>query len=321
MDRRTFIAAIMFGVFGTTRAVRAQQAGSVRRIGFLREGIEPAAQSLRDALGRLGWIENEYVTFEYRYALSRDQLPGLAADLVRRKVDLIIAVGTRATRAVKEATVKIPIVFSVGGNPMDTGLVASMSSPGGNLTGFALGLYGEKQLQVLKAALPGITRVAYPALGGFVSGEVAVGLPGPSAQKALGIQTLGVAVDSSLDFASFFSAARQSGAEAALIHDVALLVPLLKRIGVEASRSGLPAMGFRRLFTESGGLMSYAPLMSEQSVRMAFQISKILNGAKAADLPVEQPTRFELVINLREAKALGVSIPRLVRLSADELIE
>ena len=262
----------------------------------------------------LGWVESQNVRFEPRYADNADQLPDLATDLVRRKIDLIITAGTGPTRAAKQATTDIPIVFSVGGDPVERGLVASLSRPGGNLTGFALGLYDEKQLQVLKATLPGISRVAYPAF-------VVASPPSLHSATALGIQTLGIAVHTPDNFAPFFAAARQAGADAALINDVARLIPHLKRIGSQASESRLPAIGFRRVFAESGGLLSYGPSLSEQGVRMAIQIDKILSGGKPADLPVEQPTRFEFVINLREAKALHLTIPKLVRLSADELIQ
>lgn len=314
MDRRTFIGGIVFGACGATLAIYAQQTKRIWHIGYLREGVEPISQRLVHAMRGLGWVENQNVRFEPRYGDNAEQLPDLAADLVRRKVDLIVTAGTGPTRAAKQATTDIPIVFSVGGDPVARGLVASLSRPGGNLTGFALGLYDEKQLQVLKAALPGISRVVYPLF-------VVANPPSLDSATALGIQTLGIAVHTPDNFAPFFAAARQADADAALIHDVARLVPHLKRIGMEASKSRLPAIGFRREFAESGGLLSYGPMLSEPPVRMAIQIDKILRGAKPAELPVEQPTRFELVINLREAKALRLSIPRLVRLGADELIQ
>jgi ABC-type uncharacterized transport system substrate-binding protein len=270
-----------------------------------------------DAMRGLGWVEGQHVRFEQRSTDYPDQLPDLAAELVQRKVDLIITAGSAATQAVKRATTDIPIVFSVGGDPVERGLVVSMSRPGGNLTGFAQGLYDEKQLQVLKSALPGISRVAYPVFAGAYPAL----LLNQNPAKTLGVRIQQVAVQVPDNFSSFFVAARQGGADAALIPDVARLIPYLNRIGHEASQNRLPAIGFRRIFAESGGLLSYAPMMSEVYMRMAIQIDRILRGASPGDLPVEQSTRFEFVINLREAKALGVSIPRLVRLSADELIQ
>jgi putative ABC transport system substrate-binding protein len=317
MDRRAFIGGISFGALGATLAAYAEETARFRQVGFMREGCQPIPPPLVQAMRDLGWVEGRNVRFEQRCSDHADQLLDLATDFVGRKVDLIITSGTGATLAAKKATTDIPIVFGVGGDPVKRGIVGSMSRPGGNLTGFTLGLYDEKQLQVLKAALPGISQVAYAVLAGvdpsnWVNLDVA---------KALGVQIQHVAVRDLDDFASFFTSARQAGADAALIPDVPRLVPRLQRIGMEASKSRMPAIGFRREFAESGGLMSYAPRDSERDARMAIQIDKILRGANPADLPVEQPSRFELVINLREAKALGLSIPRLVRLSADELIQ
>lgn len=311
MDRRTILGGIALGILGTTFSVRAQQTGRVWRIGFLREGPAPIPESLVQALRRLGWIEAENIRFEPRFADNWDQLPALAADLVRQKIDLIITVGTGSTRAAKQATADIPIVFNVGGDPVQRGLVASLSRPGGNLTGFVLGLYDAKQLQVLKAAVPATTRVAYPVLADANS-------PSLDSAKTLGAQVQLIVVQNPGDFAPFFAAAKEAGADAALIPDAPRLVP--HRIGKEASQSRLPSIGFQRIFAESGGLLSYAPMLSEARARMAVQIDRILRGANPADLPVEQPTRFELVINMREAKSLGLSIPPLVRLGADELI-
>jgi putative ABC transport system substrate-binding protein len=194
-----------------------------------------------------------------------------------------------------------------------------MTRPGGNLTGFALGLYDDKQLQVLISALPGVSRVAYAAIAG-VSPSNWVSL---DTARALGVQIqhVGVGHEHLDDFARFFTAAKRAGAEAALIPDVARLHSRLRNIAMEASKSRLPAIGYRREFAEGGGLLSYSPLWSEMHARTAIQIDRILRGANPGDLPVERPTRFQFVINMREAKALGVSIPRVVRLSADELIQ
>jgi putative ABC transport system substrate-binding protein len=317
MDRRTFINAIALGAFGATLSVGAQKTARFRQIGFLREGCQLIDQRLVQAMRDLGWVEDQNIRFAQRCSDDADQLPDLATDLVSQKVDLIITAGTGATWAAKQATINVPIVFSVAGDPVKRGLVGRMSQPGGNLTGFALGIYDEKQLQVLKAAIPGISRVAYPVLmGANPSNLMNVDVAG-----ALGVQIQYIDVDSLDDFALFFTTARQAGADAALIPDVARLIPRLQHIGMEASKSRMPAIGFRREFAESGGLLSYSPKASEGFARMAIQVDKILRGAKPAELPVEQPTRFELVINLKEAKALRLSIPRLVRLTADELIQ
>jgi len=313
MDRRAILGGIALGILGATFSVRAQRTGRVWRIGFLRESpapIPPIPESLVRTLRRLGWIEGENIRFEPRFADNLDQLAALAADLVRQEIDLIITLGTGSTRAAKQATADIPIVFNVGGDPVQRGLVASLSRPGGNLTGFVLGLYDDKQLQVLKAAVPATTRVAYPVLAASPASL--------DSAKMLGAQVQVVVVQNPGDFAPFFAAAKEAGADAALIPDAPRLVP--HRIGKEASQSRLPSIGFQRTFAESGGLLSYAPMLSEARARMAVQIDRILRGTNPADLPVEQPTRFEFVINMREAKSLGLSIPPLVRLGADELI-
>jgi putative ABC transport system substrate-binding protein len=311
MDRRSFLGGMALGALGSPFAVCAQQPVGVRRVAFLREGAGSNAP-LVQALRGLGWIEGENIRFEPRFADDPGQLPVLAADLVRQQIDLIITVGTGPTRAAKQATADIPIVFNVGGDPVQRGLVASLAGPGGNLTGFVLGLYDDKQLQVLKAAVPGTTRVAYPVLAG-------ANPPSLDSAKPLGVQLQGITVRNPGDFAPFFAVAKETGADAALIPDDRL-VTHLNRIGKEASQSRLPSIGFQRIFAESGGLLSYAPMLSEARARLAVQVDRILRGANPADLPVEQPTRFELVINMKEAKALRLSIPQLVRLGADELI-
>ena len=321
MHRRAFLGAIGLGAYAAARGVSSAPTAGVRRLGFLREGAPSTTNPLLEALRAQGWIENQNFTLERRFARNRGELAPFAADLVRQKIDLIIAAGTPATVAAQQATTAIPIVFSIGGDPVARGLVASMARPGGNLTGYTLGLYDAKQLQILRAAIPGISRVAYPLL------PVAGTLPDATlpadleAMKAVGVELRGIPVRDLDDFASFFAAARKAGAEGALIYDVALLNPRIARIGMEAAKGGMPAMGYRREFVEAGGLMSYAPTQSEFAVRMAIQIDRILRGARPATLPVEQPTRFELIINLGEAKRLGLSIPPLVRLAADELIQ
>jgi putative ABC transport system substrate-binding protein len=313
MDRRTFIARVLGGLFAAPLSVDAQPTGKTWHIGFLREGRAPFSQLL-DAMRGFGWVEGQNVKIEARYADKADELPALAAELVRLKVDLLYTGGTGPTRAAKEATTTIPIVFSVGGDPVERGLVASMARPGGNLTGFALGLLDGKQLEVLKAAVPGISRVAYPVFEGANPPEL-------SAAAALGVHVVGIAVQDPADFGPFFVAARTAAADGALIPDVARLTPHLERIAAEASKSRLPTIGFRRIFAEAGGLLSYAPVVVEMYARNAAQIDKILRGVQPAELPVEQPTRFELVINLKASRVLGLTIPPSLLLRADEVIQ
>jgi putative tryptophan/tyrosine transport system substrate-binding protein len=293
---------------------KGQQTGKVYRIGELREGPSLPSKPFLDALRELGWIEGQNLEIERRSADIREQLPGLAAELVQLKVDLIVTGGTPATRAAKEATKTIPIVFSLAGDPVESGLVASFARPGGNLTGFAVGVYGVKLLEVLKEAVPRVRRVAYPAPAPVARPRL------NAAARLLGVEIKGIAVEEPKDFDSFFVAAKHLDA-AVLVPNVAWFYPHLERIAAAAAKNGLPTIGYDRKFAESGGLLSYGPTPLQNLPRLAAQIDKILKGAKPADLPVEQPTKFDLVINLKTAKALRLTIPPLVLLRADHVIE
>jgi hypothetical protein len=204
------------------------------------------------------------------------------------------------------------------GSGSGNGLVANFARPGGNLTGFALGLYEEKGLEILKEALPGVRRVAYPAPAGVPRERFA---PLNAAARALGVEIQGIPVQGPNDFDAFFAAARRAGAGAVLVRNIAWFRPHLERIGAASAKSRLPAIGYDRQFAESGGLLSYGPAPFQNVPRLAAQIDKILKGAKPADLPVEQPTKYDLVINLKTAKALGITIPQSIRFRADMVIE
>ena len=299
-------------------AAQAQPAGKVYRIGALREGPEPLSRPFADAMREVGWVEGQNLKIERRNADRRDQLPALAAELVRLKVDLILATGTPATRAAKEATKTIPIVFILAADPVETGLVASFARPGGNLTGWAVGVYDGKLLEVLKEAVPRVSRVAYPATSPIAPGRTRVSLN--EAARALSIEIKAIAIQDPKDFDSFFAAAKRLGG-AVLVPNVAWFRPHLERIGAAAAKSHLPAIGYDRQFAESGGLLSYGPTPLQNLPRLAAQIDKILKGAKPGDLPVEQPSKFELVINLKTAKALGLTIPQSVLVRADQVIQ
>ena len=316
-DRRTFLAGTGAMLLAAPLAAEAQQSERVYRIGLLSEGAHPLSKPLADALRELGWVEGKNLKFERRSADRGDQLPSLAAELVRIKVDLILTNGTQAARAAKEATKAIPIVFSLGEDPVANGLVASFARPGGNLTGFVVGLYDEKALEVLKEALPAVRRVAYPAAAG--PGGRFGGLH--AAARALGVEVEGIPVQGPSDLDGFFAAARRAGAGAVLVENIAWFRPYLERIGAASVKSRLPAIGYYRQFAEAGGLLSYGPAQFENVPRLAAQIDKILKGAKPADLPVEQPTKFDLVINLKTAKALGLTIPQSLLGRADQVIE
>jgi len=321
--RRIGLAVILaVGLVLAPLAAGAQQAGKVYRIGALSDGANPASAPLADAMRELGWVEGQNFMIERRNAEAREQLPALAAELVRLKVDLIFAFGTLAAQAAKDATKTIPIVFRLGEDPVATGLVASFARPGGNLTGFALGLYEDKLLQVLKEALPRVSRVAYPLPAAPSPGsESRRRLRLNEAARTLGVELRRIEVRRPPDFDVFFAAAKRQGSDAALMPNIVWFRPLLVRIGEAAARSRLPTIGYDTQFALSGGLLSYGPVGVESSPRLAVQIDKILKGTRPADLPVEQPTKFELVVNLKTAKALGLTIPQSVLLRADQVIE
>jgi len=300
-------------------AADAEQPGKVWRIGFLRVGVFPVSKDFRDAMRELSWIEDQNIKLEPRYADNRAQLPALAAELVQLKVDVIVTNGTPATLAAKQATTTTPIVFFLAADPVGNRVVASLARPGGNATGFAYGLYGHKMLEVLKAALPASTRVVYPVL----RGEVPESNSNPEFARgavALGLQMQGIDVDGPQEFGSFYSAGQNAGADAVLIPDVPAFTPHLRRIGAEATSAGLPAIGYAREFADGGGLLYYGPA-SQHWPRLAAQVDKILRGANPADLPVEQPTKFELIVNLKTAARLGVTIPQSLLVRADEVIQ
>jgi putative ABC transport system substrate-binding protein len=316
VDRRVFIAGTL-GLIAAPVAAEAQQGERVYRIGWLSEGPPSFSRPLAAALRELGWVEGKNLRFEIRSADGGDQLPSLAGELVRLKVDLILTIGTRAARAAKEATQAIPVVFNLGEDPVANGLVASFARPGGNLTGFVVGLYDQKALELLHEVLPGVRRVAYPAAQG--PGERYA--PLHAAGRALGIEIQGIPVQGPSDFGGFFVAARQAGARAVLVENIAWFRPYLTNIAAASVKSRLPAIGYYRQFAEAGGLLSYGPAQFENVPRLAAQIDKILKGVKPADVPVEQPTQFDLVVNLRTAKALGLTIPPAVLARADEVIQ
>jgi putative ABC transport system substrate-binding protein len=316
MDRRRFLLTSLAGALATPLAAGAQQAGKIYRIGVLREGSDPLSKPFAGAMRELGWVEGQNLRIESRNADRPEQLPALAAELVQLEVDLILTTGTPATSAAKAATKTIPIVFTLGADPVRTGLVASFARPGGNLTGWAYGIYTWKLLEVLKEALPRVSRVAFPATS---AGPSSADLN--EAALALGLQIKGIAVQGPKEFESFFAAAKRLGAGAVLVPNVAWFGPHFERIGAAAAKSHLPAIGHARQFAESGGLLSYGPTALQHLPRLAAQIDKIFKGAKPGDLPIEQPTKFELIINLKTAKALGLTIPPSLLARADQVID
>jgi len=311
---------LAFGMGVGPRAAEAQPTGKVYRIGCLSEGRWASEPAILEALRGLGYVEGHNLVVERRYAKQGEPLPALAAELVTHQMDLIMTNGTQAAQAAHQATTTIPIVFILGTDPVWSGLIASYARPGGNLTGMAFGLYADKQLALLKEALPGLARVAFLR-------DSADPTPNPAwvqfvdMARGLGVEILAMAVDGPEGFDNFFAAARRAGADAVLVPPLPWLPPHLMHLGELAAQHHFPAIGQRRNFAEGGGLFSFGHKPEEIRARVAAQVDKLLKGAKPADLPVEHPMRFELVINLKTAHALGLTMPPTLLLQADEVIK
>ena len=308
---------LAFGMVVGPRATEAQPTGKVYRIGCLSEGVWNSEPAILEALRGLGYVEGHNLVVERRYAKQGEPLPALAAELVTHQMDLIMTNGTQAAQAAQQATRTIPIVFYLGSDPVRSGLVASYARPGGNLTGMVIGLYGEMHLAMLKEALPGVVRVAslvraHPEHPDWVSFA--------DTARKLGVELLNMDVPGPEGFDDFFAAARRAGADAVVVPNLVWLGPHLKRLGELATQRGFPAIGFRRSFAEGGGLLSYGQQLEETFAKVAAQVDKLLKGTNPADVPVEQPMRFELVINLKAAHALGLTMPPTLLLQADTVI-
>jgi putative ABC transport system substrate-binding protein len=325
MRRREFIRLLAGTATAWPLAARAQQARKVWRLGVLQGGVppEPLLDATKEGLRDLGYVDGRNVVFEVRWAEGKvDRFPDLAAELVGLKVDAIHTVSTPAALAARSATTIIPIVFSGVGDPVGAGLVASLARPGGNATGLSLlatELSG-KRLEVLREIIPGISRVAM-LWNDTNPGMVLRANETQDAAAKLNVTLQSIGVHDLIDFEPAFKAISDGGAAALLT----LVDPFTrvhrKRIVDFAAQRGLPAIYEARQFVDSGGLISYGPNLLALQRRVADYLDKIFRGAKPSDLPVEQPTKFELVINLKTAKALGLEIPPTLIARADEVIE
>jgi putative ABC transport system substrate-binding protein len=305
-----------------------QQAEKVPRIGYLRvtsaSDRPPLLDAFRQGLRELGWVEGQNIVIDYRFAEGRlDRLPDLAAELVRLKVDLIVSLGTQGVTAAKNATETIPIVMIAVRDPVGAGLIASLAHPGGNVTGVS-GYAGletvAKQLELLKETVPKIRRVAILLNPTNAYHSLAVREVNVAAQT-LGVQLQLLEARGPNEFDGAFAAMVKERVGALLVLSDVIFNSHASRLADLAARSRLPTAYAVRESVEAGGLMSYGPGFLELYRRSAAYVDKILKGAKPADLPVEQPTKFELVINLKAAKALGLEVPPLLIAQADELIE
>ena len=283
----------------------------------------PRVEAFRQRLRELGYVEGKNIIIEYRYAEGKpERLPDLAAELVRLKVDVIVTTGVQPVLAAKKASATIPIVFAASSDPVGAGLVSSLARPGGNITGLsqmAPDLDG-KRLELLKEAFPKVTRVALLWQSSGTRGNREL-TDMEAAAKALGLKLLSLPVRGLDDFDSAFARAKREGAQTLITTSGALITTQQRQVLDFAAKNRLRAMYPNSEYVEAGGLMSYASSYADLYRRAADFVDKILKGTKPADIPVEQPTKFELVINLKTAKQIGVTIPSSVLARADRVIK
>ena len=329
VDRRTFLSALTGGLLATPLTAEAQPAGKVYRIGYLTSGFKevpgsnpglaPFSQSLRE----LGYVEGRNVTLEIRYAEGRtERFPALAAELANLKVDVLVAVSTPGALAAKQATSTIPIVMVSVGEPVEVKLVDSLAHPGGNVTGLSLiaPQLAAKRLDLLKQALPKLLRVTV-LWNSANQGMKARFQETQGGAQLLGVTLHSVTIQSPDDFDPLFAAMTRDRPESLLVLADTVTVANRQRTVEFAAKNRVPAIYEARTFVDSGGLMSYGVDFADHYRRTAIYVDKILKGTKPADLPVELPTKFEFVINLKTAKALGLTIPPSLLQRADQVIE
>ncbi len=328
MERRKFIEVIGGGLLAAPLAAEAQQAAKVPHIGWLggptRESADAFVREFQRGLKDLGWVEGQNIVIEWRFGGGRaEQLPDLAAELVRLCVDLIVAPSTPTIFAAKNATKAIPIVMVSGGDPVGLGLVASLARPGGNITGLTSTVGPEiagKQLELLKETVPKISRMAV-LWNPTTPGNALALREAEIAARALRVELQLLEARRLNDFESAFAAMSTKGAGALLVLGDVMFTTYRIRLANLAVKSRLPAIYGARQFVDEGGLMSYGANVLDNFRRAAVYVDKILKGAKPGDLPIERSTKFELVINLNTAKALGLTIPPSVLRRADEIIQ
>ena len=324
IGRREFISTVVLSLLTAPPAAEAQQTAKVPRIGYLGSGSPaPSAQleAFRKGLRDLGWIEGQSVVIEYRWADGdRSRFPALVAELVQLKVDVIVLSGPQALRAARESTRTIPVVFVYLADPVAAGFVTSLARPGGNLTGLA-SQFEElitKQLQLLKETVPQVSRVA---LLQHRDGSPAILSAAETAARSLVLTARTLKVTEIGQVENAFKTARSEHVGAIHVLPSPIFNAHRGRLIELAARYRLPAVYEFKNYVEDGGLMSYGPSINEMFRGMASYVDRILKGAKPSDLPIERPTIFELVINLKTAQALGLTIPQSVLGRADEIIQ
>jgi len=327
MDRRRFLLTSLASVVAARGAVEGQEPGKLARVGILaprtRSGAAPFIDAFVHGMRELGWVEGKTVAFEFRFAEGQlDRLADLAAELVHLKVDVILASATPPAVASRNATRTIPIVIAAGADPVALGLVASVTRPGGNITGLAYDVDLQivtKALELLKEAVPKVRRVAILWNPNNPGHALAVKRIKAGAPRGLQLQFLQARGPD--EFETAFAAMARERTEALLVIQDSVFGLNRSRLQEFVSKSRLPAMFGSHEHAELGGLMSYSADLREIFRRAAIYVDKILKGAKPGDLPIEQPTKFELVINLKTAKALGLALPPSLLARADQIIE
>lgn len=323
MDRREFITSLAVGALLASRPAAAQQAGRMRRIGWLSPASDAdGLPSLRAGLRELGYVEGQNITIEARWADGRsERLPQLAGELVRLPVDVLCTAGTQASAAAKHATSTIPIVFANVAFPDQSGLVASYPRPGGNITGVAfIGPEYGKRLELLKEAQPKLSRVAL-IYNPDNPGSVLALKETQRWATAMGIRLEPHEFRGPHDLESVFGAIAGKRPDALMTTADPLIASYRTRIVDFAAKHRLPSMYPSREFVDAGGLMFYGGSIPEMYRRAAVYVDKILKGARPGDLAIEQPTKFDMVINMRAAKVLGITIPQSILVRADKVIE
>ena len=329
MNRRKLLIALGAGALAAPFASFAQQPGKIWRVGFLALRSPTASNpfvtygAFLQGMHELGYVEGKNLIIEWRLAEGKvDRLPALAAELVQLKVDVIVAAGVQPTSAAQKATTTIPIVMANSIDPVGSGFVATLARPGGNITGLSnlLGDLSAKHFEMLRSIVPKVTRIAILVNPTNSVHETILKTVQTAAQKS-GVTILSVQARIPQEIESAFSTMTKHNSEGVIVANDLFLNQQRRQIAELAAKNRLPSVAAVREYVEDGGLMSYGPKFIENYRRAATYVDKIFKGAKPADLPVEQPTKFELVINRKTAKALGLTIPQSLLISADKVIE
>ena len=328
MNRRETVLALL-GLGAAPFGAVAQRQDKVWRVGFLasvsRQSMQNSGryEAFIQGMGVLGYVEGRNLAMDARFSEGQpESLSRHAMDLVQSKVDIIVTGGSYAARAAKQATTSIPIVMAAASDPVSSGLVESLARPGGNITGLSLNAVdvSPKHIEFLKSVMPGIGRAAVLTNPG-IPAHLRIVKNLQAAAQPLGIEILSVDARTADEIERAFATIMSAGAEAVIVVIDAFFIAQRQRIAELAARSRLPSIFAFRQAVEAGGLLSYGQNLADSYRRAANYVDRILRGAKPGDLPVEQPTRFELVINLKTAKALGVTVPQSVLLRADDVIQ